>query len=99
MNRHNALVQPELAHRLQGLIGRAAASRHIHSAVLGVQFDDGSIDVRVAAGAAEPTDAHFAFFVPELGCHIVGTLNALDNSSRAFNLMMKVAGTVGEVAE
>ena len=36
----------------------------------------------------------FTFFVPELGCHIAGTLNDLDNPSRAFKLMMKVVGTI-----
>ena len=33
----------------------------------------------------------FAFHAPDLRCHIVGTLNQLDNPARAFKLITKVA--------
>ncbi|MGH1491752.1 MAG: serine hydrolase domain-containing protein [Acidimicrobiales bacterium] len=36
----------------------------------------------------------FTFYAPELSCHIVGTLNQLDNPSRAFRLITKLAHTV-----
>ena len=38
----------------------------------------------------------FAFYAPDLGCHIAGTLNQLDNPSRAFKLITKVATIVGK---
>lgn len=59
MNTRSNLAQPDLAGRLQDLADCAADKRHMRSAMLGVQSDDGSINVRVAAGAAEPGDAYF----------------------------------------
>lgn len=52
-------AQPELTERLQDLVDRAAASRHVHSAMLGVCSDDGSINVSTAAGTAQPDDAYY----------------------------------------
>lgn len=59
MIRSNSITRSELTERIQDLANRAAASRHIHSVVLGVETDDGSISVRSAAGEASPTDAYF----------------------------------------
>ena len=36
----------------------------------------------------------FAFYAPELGCHIAGTMNQLDNPARAFRLLVKVAALI-----
>lgn len=38
--------------RLQELADRAVTSRRTHGVVLGVEFDDGSASVRIAAGDA-----------------------------------------------
>ncbi len=59
MNARSSLAQPDLVGRLQDLADSAADKGHIQSTMLGVQSDDGSINVRVAAGAAEPADAYF----------------------------------------
>lgn len=49
----------QIAQRIQHLVDRTVASRHIHSALLGVTTDDGSISVRATGGAADPADAYF----------------------------------------
>jgi len=58
LGRRRTTTQPELAERMQALVDRST-SRHTNSALLGVRADDGSINVRVAAGAAKPTDPYF----------------------------------------
>lgn len=36
----------------------------------------------------------FTFYVPELGCHIAGTMNQLHNPARSFRLILKVADLI-----
>lgn len=45
--------------RINHLANKAVSGRHVHSLVLGVRSDDGRIDLRAAAGAAEPDDSYF----------------------------------------
>ncbi len=44
--------------RLRHLVDRAAAHRHVHGLVVGVESDDGSIRARLASGDAGPGDAY-----------------------------------------
>lgn len=49
----------ELQQRIQALTDRTAASRHIHSVIIGVENDDGAISIRTAAGDANSEDSYF----------------------------------------
>lgn len=48
----------QLTDTIQQLVDRSVRSRRVHGLVLGVQFDDGTAPVRVAAGDARATDSY-----------------------------------------
>lgn len=91
MNTRTNHAQAELAERIDEIVDAAAASRHIQSAMLGVQSDDGSISLRAAAGTAEPTDAYFIASIAKIvTASIVMQLvdeQRLDLSDRVVDLL------------
>ena len=60
-NRSNDLQQ-----QIDRLVERAGSARHVHSLVLAVRSDDGSIDIGSAAGGAEPGDSYFVASIAKM---------------------------------